>query len=256
MLFSDTTFIGIDPTAGVRPFVYAAIDHDGKLLAMGQGTIDAVLAFAAGQRKAIVAVCAPRKPNQGLMTKPEVRQELTPQPLPGRWMNFRMAEYQIRRYNIRIPQTRGEEEDCPKWMQMGFSLYRRLEKFGYMAYPQESAECQSMEVYPHASFTVMLGVLPFRKHTLEGRLQRQLILFERDVSVPDPMRYFRKITRHRLLNGILPQEDLYSAYELDALVAAYTAWTAAVHPDQVRLFGDLNEGQVVVPCAELKDRYL
>jgi hypothetical protein len=107
MLFSDTTFIGIDPTAGVRPFVYAAIDHNGKLLAMGHGTIDAVLAFAAGQRKAIVAVCAPRKPNQGLMTRPEVRQELIPQPLPGRWMNFRMADYQIRQYNIRMPQTRG-----------------------------------------------------------------------------------------------------------------------------------------------------
>ena len=27
MLFNEATFIGVDPTAGKEPFVYAAIDH-------------------------------------------------------------------------------------------------------------------------------------------------------------------------------------------------------------------------------------
>jgi hypothetical protein len=69
------------------------------------------------------------------------------------------------------------------------------------------------------------------------------------------MLLFEEITRHRLLKGILPLEPLYSAGELDALAAAYTAWLAALHPDQVTLLGDPQEGQVVLPGAELKFRY-
>jgi len=74
MLFSNTSFIGIDPTAGQRPFAYAALDHELCLLALGQGDIEEVLAFVAGQRSARVGVCAPRRPNQGLMDQPEVRE--------------------------------------------------------------------------------------------------------------------------------------------------------------------------------------
>jgi predicted RNase H-like nuclease len=97
-------------------------------------------------------------------------------------------------------------------------------------------------------------VLPFPKHTLEGRIQRQLILHALNINVPDAMLFFEEITRHRLLNGILPSENLYSPGELDALVAAYTAWLAANQPDKVCLVGDPHEGQIVLP-GQLKPRY-
>jgi len=90
---------------------------------------------------------------------------------------------------------------------------------------------------------------------LEGRLQRQIALYDRKVDVPDAMRFFEEITRHRLLKGVLPVEMIYSAGELDALVAAYTAWLAALHPDQVTLLGDPQEGQVALPGTDLKSRY-
>jgi len=255
MLFTETSFIGIDPTAGVKPFIYAAIDQDRDLIALGHGQIDGVLAFAAGQRQAIVAVCAPRRPNSGIMADEQFRESLSPQPQPGRWMDFRLADYQIRQHNIRSPQTRHQEISCPNWMQMGFSLYRRLENFGYQTYPQENTQCLVMEVYPQACYAVLLGLLPFAKNTIEGRLQRQLILRERNLNIPDPMRYFKEITRKRLLNGLLPHGNLYQPEELDALVAAYTAWLSNYHPDQISLFGDPDEGQVVIPAAELKDKY-
>lgn len=255
MLFVDATFIGIDPTAGERPFVYAALDHELGLLALGQGSIDDVLAFAAGQGRALVAVCAPRQPNQGLMARSEVREHLSPPPNPGRWVNFRLADYLLRQHNIRIPQTPTRLEDCPNWMRMGFILFRRLEDLGYGVYPQVEIERQCLEVYPHASYTVLLEVLPFPKHSLEGRLQRQLVLYEQGIKVPDPMRFFEEITRHRLLNGVLPLEDLYTPGELDALVAAYTAWLAASRTEAILLLGDAEEGQVVLPVAELKTFY-
>ena len=255
MFYTNTTYIGIDPTAGVKPFTYAAMDHDLQLLALGQGQMDEVLAFVAGQRAALVAVCAPQRPNTGLMEQAVVREQLSPPPRPGRWVNFRLAEYQLRQRNISIPQTAQEEQDCPNWMQMGFTLFRRLESLDYESYPCEELPRQCLEVYPHACYTILLGHIPFPKHSLEGRLQRQLILHEYQVGVPDPMRIFEEITRHRLIQGILPLETLHSPEELDALAAAYTAWFAGTKPNQVTLLGDAEEGYLVLPTAELKDRY-
>jgi predicted RNase H-like nuclease len=139
-------------------------------------------------------------------------------------------------------------------MRLGFTLYRRLEGLGYCPYPQDNGR-QCLEVYPHASFTVLLGHPPFPKHSLEGRLQRQLILYESDLNLPNPMLFFEEITRHRLLQGVLPVERLYLPEQLDALVAAYTSWLASTHADRVTLLGHEEEGFVVLPSAELKNRY-
>lgn len=255
MFSTYTTFLGIDPTAGLRPFAYAALDSDLRLLALGNGTMDEVLAFLGGQRRAFVAVSAPRRPNQGLMENLQIRQALSPVPRPGRWNNFRLAEYELRQHNISCPQTPAQADRCPGWMQMGFSLYHRLEALDYCPYPTSEAPLQYLEVYPYASFCALLDLVPFPKHTLEGRIQRQLILHEMDLHITDPMRLFEEITRHRLLQGRLQLEELYEQEELDALVAAYTAYLAAVKPHNVTLLGHPEEGQIVLPVKELKRRY-
>jgi hypothetical protein len=255
MFSANTTFIGIDPTAGQRPFTYAALDSNLNLLALGKGSLDDVLAFSAGQRRAYAAVCAPQRPNQGVMDQDEVRQSLSPVPRPGRWKNLRMAEYLLRQYNLLIPQTPADDSRCPGWMKMGFSLYRRLEALGYCPFPSPEAELQYLEVYPHAAFAALLGLTPFPKNTLEGRIQRQLVLHDQEMDIPDPMRLFEEITRYRLLQGRLPLEELYSQEELDALVAAYTAWLAAAHPEKTTCLGHPEEGQIVLPVAGLKPRY-
>ena len=255
MLFTNTTFIGIDPTAGGKPFTYAALNNELELLALGRGNMDEVLAFVAGQREAMVAITAPSKPNQGIMLRPEVRESLSPPPRPGRWINFRLAEYQLRQHNINIPQTRANEQSCPGWMQKSFILCRRLEELHYVPYPKENAAHQWMEVYPHAAYSTLLGHIPFTKHSFEGRIQRQLVLYEENLRVPDPMRIFEEITRHRMLQGVLTLENLYLPEELDALVSAYTAQKATVKPDQVMLVGDPEEGQLVLPVPTLKAHY-
>lgn len=255
MFFADTTFIGIDPTAGQRPFVYAALDSNLRLLAIGQGEINEVLAFVAGQSRALAAVCAPRQPNQGMMEKTNVRESFAQPPRPGRWVNFRVAEFQLRQHNISSPRTPRREKNAPRWMQMGFLLYRRLESLGYQPYSTPDGNHQTIEVYPHACYTVLLGQPPFPKHTLEGRIQRQLVLYECKVSVPDPMRLFEEITRHRLLKGVLPLEGLYSPGELDALVAAYTACKVISAPEEISVLGHPAEGEIYLPVPELKARY-
>jgi hypothetical protein len=255
MLFTHTTFIGIDPTAGIRPINYAALDDGLKLLAMGEGSLDDILAFTAGQQHAYVAITAPRRPNIGLMAKPEIRQALSPPPIPGRWTNFRLCEYLLRQHNLHIPRTPGEDERAPNWMRTGFQLYQRLNDLGYRPFGREAVERYTLEVYPHACFSAMLGIIPFHKATLEGRLQRQLVLFDANLDIPDPMHFFEEITRNRILRGILPGGILYTSTELDALVAAYTAWMIARHRDQVSVFGDIDEGEIIVPLQNLKQRY-
>lgn len=255
MFYSKTTYLGIDPTAGDKPLTYVALDQERDLLAIGQGDMDEVLAFVAGQRSAVVGVCAPRSPNQGLMDRAEVRDRLSPQPRPGRWTNFRVVEYLMRQHNIYMPQTASAVDDCPRWMQQGFILYKRLKTLGYRAYPSKDAAHQVLEVYPHASFSALLEMLPFPKHTLEGRIQRQLILYGCDLDIPDPMYIFEEFTRHRLLQGMLPIEDLFQAEELDALVAAYSAWMAGNESENTSFIGDTIEGQILLPVAEILSRY-
>lgn len=261
MLFTNSTFIGIDPTAGQRPFSYAALDHELRLLALSEGDLEEVTAFAGGQRRAFVAVNAPRRPNAGLMADPAYRENLNPVPRPGRWQDSRVVEYHLYQRGINTPHTPSTKADCPNWMKMGFILYHRLERMGYREYitvPEihdEDSPCQYMEIYPHGAFTALLEHIPFPKHGMEGRLQRQLILFEKRMEIPDPMRFFEEITRYRLLQGILPSEELYAPGELDALIAAYTAWLAATSPEEITLLGDPVEGQIVLPVKQLKLKY-
>lgn len=255
MLFTHTTYIGIDPTAGQKPITYAALDGSLHLLALGQGSLEDVAAFCAGQQSAFIAVCAPRRPNQGRMAQEEVRRQLSPSPSPGRWKNFRICEFLLRQHNIHIPRTPGRDEDAPNWMRLGWQLFLKLDRMGYQPYPFEDGSRQSLEVYPHASFTALLGLTPFPKNSLEGRLQRQLVLSEMDMHVADPMRFFEEITRHKILKGTLPFEQLYSAAELDALVGAYTAWVASNRPLEAGRVGDALEGEIILPVADLKQRY-
>jgi hypothetical protein len=66
----------------------------------------------------------------------------------------------------------------------------------------------------------------FPRQSLEGRLQRALILYDEGMQIPDPMDFFEEITRHKLLQGVLPAENIYSSRQLDALAMAYVAWMA------------------------------
>jgi predicted nuclease with RNAse H fold len=253
MLFSKATFIGIDPSGGRNPFTYAALDEACQLVALAAGGVEEVLAFLGGQQATVVAVNAPRCPNKGLVRKRLEKQSLTPGQLRG--TDMRLAEYELRKRGINVSPTSSRPETCAAWMQTGFDFYHKLDGMGFKPYPSENATHQWLETHPHAAYCTLLGRLLLPKPTLEGRLQRQLVLYEQDIGIKDPMNFFEEITRHRFLKGILPMEFIYSAEELDAIVAAYTAYLTASRPGDVVWIGNKQEGQIVLPVAELKDAY-
>jgi hypothetical protein len=87
-------------------------------------------------------------------------------------------------------------------------------------------------------YHALIGKKPFPRRTLEGRLQRSAVLYEQGLQITDPIEVFEEITRYKLVQGILPLEDIYAPTELDALIAAYLAWLAANRPGQIVLKGE------------------
>lgn len=254
-MFQNPVYIGVDPTAGKKPFVFIALDEKLGILQKGSGDLSVVLSFIANQQNCLVAVCSPYQPNQRVMERDEIRRTVSPPLKPGRWVNYRLCEVILRKHRIKIIPTPAREQDCPQWMQKGFQLYRQLHKIGFQRYPAENAPYQFIETYPHAAFTILLGHHPLPKQTLEGRLQRQLLLYEKNLHLPDPMRFFEEVTRYKVLQGNFPTHLVLLPSELDATIAAYCAWLAKQDPSSVSLIGDMLEGQILIPTKEMKSRY-
>lgn len=95
-----------------------------------------------------------------------------------------------------------------------------------------------LETDAQQNYLALCGQQLLSKRTLEGRIQRALILYDERLRIPDPMDFFEEITRHKLIQGILPMENSYSARELDALMAAYVAWMYSNEPRQVDTVGN------------------
>lgn len=253
MLLPKTTFIGIDLSGGRHPFTYAALDEDCQLVALASGEVGDVLTFLGNLKSAVAAVNAPPRPNKGLVRRKMELQGLAPGHLRG--ADMRLAEHELREHGILISPTPSRPETCSGWMQSGFDLYSMLIEAGFEPFPTERATHQWLETHPHAAFCALLGQLPLPKPTLEGRLQRQLVLHANDLGIKDPMGFFEEVTRHWLLKGVLPMGHIYSPEELDALVAALTAYQAVRNPNEVVGVGDREEGQIILPVSHLNEIY-
>ena len=105
------------------------------------------------------------------------------------------------------------------WIQRSLNLADRLSRLGY----------QVLEVYPYGTKCRLWGRTLPPKETLQGR----------------------RILRTHLqeLGLLLPESRLPSHHELDALVAAYTAW---LHDrGGTECHGDPEEGAIVLPRLEI-----
>lgn len=220
---------------------------------MGDSEMDEITAFVASQPCVVVAVNSPAHLCMGSVRKRVAAHGPAHHQMRG--VDLRAAEYDLRAHGIPVSGTGGNEALCPGWVQLGFALYGKLAELGFKASPHQGASHQWLETHPHACFCVLLGQSPLPKPTIEGRLQRALVLFERGVHIGDPMTFLEEITRHRLLHGMLPTDLLRSPAQLDALVAAYTAWLSVAKPSEVTRLGNRREGFITLPVAILQDKY-
>jgi hypothetical protein len=254
MLSTDTRYIGIDPTSGSREFGYAVLDGGLNLLTLADANVEELMTYLDQQKSTVVAVNAPAKINHGLVKK---KLEETGSKSGGafRGVDIRLAEYELRERGISVAGTPSREEFCPAWMQVGFALYQKLSERGFKPVSEADADHQFFETHPYACFCVLAENIPFPKPTLEGRLQRQSILYDKGLRINDAMGFFEEITRFKLIKGMLPVDMLYTPEQLDVIVAAYTAWLATNRPTEVTSIGDASEGQILLPVGGLKEHY-
>jgi predicted RNase H-like nuclease len=117
-------------------------------------------------------------------------------------------------------------------------LVRWVGKLGYTPHSVQGGPRQWFETNANFCYQNLIEKKPLPRRTLEGRIQRGLILHENGLRVRDPMEFFEEITRHRMMMGEFPNELVYSATELDAMVAAYVAWMTVNEPEQIEMIGD------------------
>jgi hypothetical protein len=257
----NPVFVGIEilhtPGRTRRAFVYASLDDSRKLIAIGHGDRNEILAYLGGQQQALAAINAPRRTNMGVVNQAAVYQNVLPLDKPTRRINARLCEYLLHEEGFNVAYTPDKSRRCPGWVRRGFDLYRRLQAFGYQAYPNGAApgngppstRC-TLETLADAIFWRFLDRKLPLPDSLEGRLQRQLILYEIGLPVADAMDFFLEITRHKLIRGELPDGNIHTFAELNALAAALLAWQAAHQPESLELLGNPEEGQLALPRKE------
>jgi len=242
-------FIGINSFPGSPPFTLAALDNDRQLVALSSGPLAEMLAYTAGRSEAVLAVNAPPRPNLGLAQPQRPLPELEAQANVRQEHDLRLAELELRQNGYHVPRTFSDPARCQGWMRRGFALYNKIQALEYVPYPSDQPRIW-LETQADAGYQALLGVVPFPGSTLEGRLQRQIVLRDQRLPVADAMIFFEEITRYKLLHSILPTEDLHSLSELNALMAAQVAWLAVHAPQRLSPYGDPEEGVIYLPCVE------
>lgn len=250
----DIAFVGIDPTAGKRHSTLAVLDGRLRITRLVDMSLDTIAEVVAGYSQVTCAIDAPIAPGKGLMADPSYRRRLGLGPDSSTYSTYRVGEYELRKRGIGLYNTPADPQQAKPWMQEGWKLYDRLRAAGFVEYPHPGQR-RMFETFPHAAFTALIGRRPYPKSSVRGLLQRQLVLYDEGVGVPDPMITLEEWTRHRIMTGQLTHAGLHSHDELDALMAAYTAFRAEKEPHEVSLLGDPTEGQIVLPQAELRDSY-
>jgi hypothetical protein len=213
------------------------------------GDVDAVAGTVRGfGGEAVVAIDAPSGRRLDLLAAGSpLRDELG---LPeGRYERSRVCDALLFRRRLPlypVPSTGQALATWEGWMEVGFDLFEALERLGlYRPHADGALEGpvgegalrlgRLCETYPDAVFCSLLGHRPSPKRTPWGLQQRIAALRMRAVVDDDGGLW------HRTLD------------ELDACAAAYAAYALAEGAGS--WVGDPREGVVVLPVAELADRY-
>ncbi len=233
-------YLGIDPAGNHKPFRYVALDEDGRLLVIGEGRLEDMLAYLAGQSAALVAL-------NGMVVRQAGEQEsLFPDVPAGGPLRTRRADLELEQMGIHAAGGADGKKALPR-ARNARQLYTYLVQFAYQPFPAEQAARQVLETNCEAAFTGLIEKKLYDCRGLEGRMQRQMILFQQGLPVGDPMDFLEEVTPRKLAQGLLPLEKILPAGELDAWMAARVAWLAGKHPERVRCLGVPEEGQIYLP---------
>jgi len=250
---SEKVFAGIDLSTSRQGLTVALLTARLDILSLKRQTPGETIGELTAFTEIAVAVGGPLRP-PALNAAPGPPGE-GPQPGPTA-RRTRAADGELSRRGIPVRRPPGSAGDAPAWMRSGFDLARELAARGFAQGKDACAESRVLlEIQPAACASVLLGRLPYARDSLEGRIQRQLVLLLERVALPDPMDALEELTAHHILSGRMELKGILGAGELDALLAAFTAWRAHARPDAVAWLGDDADGWICLPGKELLEKY-
>lgn len=238
----ERVYIGLLPGNVLSSGHYAVLDAEQRLILDGRARWDELPGVVARYPAATVAVAAPLGPSLGLLRN-------------GAGAG-RVAEHELIRRGIPLPFTPRTAAEASPAVQTAWQLIDALREMGVIDYqPERNRAWLLLEANPTATAAALLGRVPLDRDSLEGRMQRQLLLAQEGLNVPDAMTVFESLTRHRLMRGEIDLSPLYGPTVLDVLLTALTAWYAGCRSAAISRVGHSDEGLIVVPTPHLKARY-
>jgi hypothetical protein len=241
-------FIGIELSGSRKGFTCAVLNSGLRIEFLGAVTPIEWQTVVGNAKVAIAAVNSPLTMNAGFMADAEYRAQLKVSNQSARSREQRVCEYLIGERGIACSRSPRDVSKFSLSLQRSLKFAAELGMMGFHFFPSGGAAWQMFETQADAACQSLLGVKPFPLASLEGRIQRQLLLQAKGVNVPDAMEFFEEVTRHRLLSGKLPDSMLQTPASLNALIAAYTAWMAANHPGAYEVVGEPEEGIILLPA--------
>jgi len=233
------TYIGIDVQAVQKPYFYTVLNSSLELIACGHGRLPEVMAYLAGQTSSLVAVngpiCLPQDFVQiGLFEAGE----------NGNRPVIRSGDRELEARGFLDLAVHDHSKKIPLWVERSLELTEGLKQ---LEYSLESGPRVFFETQSDAAYWLTTGASPYESRSLEGRLQRQLMLWEFGLTVKDPMNFLEEFTRFRLRTSQVPIDQILPAHELRAMIAASTAWLMDHFPDRVEHLGERNAGEIILP---------
>lgn len=237
----ESVFVGVDVhSSATKPFFAAVLSYGAEgSVQLGcverLNGVDNAVKFIIGINPCVVAIDAPQPLCDGAHKMPFGKSFKA-----CKWseQGLRECERQlIRRFNIRcFPTTPTTFGSFKKLIRIGWELYAELVHHGYrIANGECSDRCGRwlIEVYPHATFTMLAHEKLLPKAKAAGRVQRVGIL---ERCIPDIAEHFQKMP---------PCVD-----ELDSIAAALTAflWWRG---DCIVLGSQSEGGCLVIPKARV-----
>jgi len=214
------------------------------------GTPEALRDIVAGFEAAVVAVDGPSGPRRDLLG-PDSRLRAALGLPDGRYERMRVCDALLFRRGLPlypVPPIGEQPTGWAAWIGVGFAVFAALDGLGlYRPTPVDGAvagrvggdplrDGRLCETYPDAVFCTLLGYRPPSKRTREGVRERIAALEGRGVDDAAD-------------GGLLGR----TLDELDACAAAYAAYALAT--GRGSWVGAPAEGVIVLPVAELRDRY-
>lgn len=250
---SDRVFAGVDLSTGRSGVTVALISGRLEVHSVRRRTPEEAAEEMAACEKITAAFGGPL---HSWRTASESAEPIGQALREGKRPRSRAADGELSRRGIPVRRMPVVASAAPAWMRSAFGLARALAGRGFAEGKGAMDEPRALlETHPGACAAVLLGRLPFGRTNLEGRIQRQLLLIREKMALPDPMRAFEEMTAHHILSGRLALDSVLRPDELDALLAAFTAWRASTGPESVTWLGDDAGGWICLPAKELSEKY-